>query len=85
MIPNCLPTVDEVENFAPEVLVLADRYAAETLAGRIDFDLEIFDAIDAYLQGATPAEALSHISPEHPGAEEAAILLSARFQQRLIA
>lgn len=49
--PNHLPTVDEVEQFAPEVYALADRYADVTLAGDADFDLEIFDAIDSYLQG----------------------------------
>lgn len=79
------PTFNEVKAFAPELFDLADHYEAETVAGCVDFDLEIVDAIDAALRGADDDTVLGFISPEHPGAVEAVQLLSARLRQRIVA
>lgn len=82
MTSTTRPTVAEVESYAPELWELTDRYAEETLQGRVDFDLEIFDAIDSLLQGESEAAVLSKISPEHPGAAEAVTLLRAHLSAR---
>lgn len=79
------PTFDQVKNYAPELFHLADRYEAETVAGTIDFDLEIIDALDAALRGADDDTVLGFISPEHPGAAEATEMLNARLRQRIVA
>lgn len=79
------PTFDQVKAAAPELFDLADRYEAETVAGTVDFDLEIIDALDAALRGADDDVVLAHISPEHPGAAEATDMLRARLRLRIVA
>lgn len=75
----------EVKAYAPELFDLADRYENETVAGHVDFDLEIIDAIDAALCGADDDTVLAHLSPAHPGATEAVELLRVRLRQRIVA
>ncbi len=85
MIMTEKPSFSEVKAYAPELFHLADRYELETVAGTIDFDLEIIDALDAALRGADDDVVLAHISPEHPGAAEATAILKAKLRQRFIA
>lgn len=79
------PTFSEVKAFAPELFRLADLYELETVAGAVDFDLEIIDAIDSALRGVPDDVILAFISPEHPGAAEATAILKAKLRQRIIA
>lgn len=79
------PTFDQVKAAAPELFTLADHYELETVNGHIDFDLEIIDALNALLCGATDDVVLAHISPAHPGAAEAIDLLRARLRLRIVA
>lgn len=83
-MPNknaALPTFAEVKSYAPGLFDLADRYENETVAGNVDFDLEVFDAAEAAVLGADEGTVLAFLSPEHPGSAEAVAVLKERLRQ----